>query len=123
MNVSVTNNYILNGGHIFEGGAGIYAQSYAYTNITNNKIDMFKYSGIISGATGDYSPTSVSNNYVARNEISNIGQYTLSDMAGIYTVGAQPNCVFDNNVIHDVYSYNYGGWGTYTGLFLRIFCI
>ena len=35
-------------------------------------------------------------------------------MAGIYTLGAQENSLYHNNIIHDVYSYNYGGWGTYT---------
>ena len=46
----------------------------------------------------------MSNNHVARNEISNIGHHTLSDMAGIYTLGLQQNCMYDNNVIQDAYS-------------------
>ena len=77
MNVLVTNNYILNGGYVFEAGCGVLAQSYAYSNITNNKVDQFKYTGISTGWTWDYETTSVSNNIVARNEISNIGQHTL----------------------------------------------
>eukprot|EP01083_Nonionella_stella_P007294 21102_1 len=112
--ILVSNNYIMNGGYVYESGCGILAQSFADTNITHNEIANFKYTGISTGWTWDYEATSVSNNIVAYNLIYNIGQHVLSDMGCIYTLGRQLNCVYDNNICHDVYSFDYGGWGTYT---------
>ena len=37
----------------------------------------------------------------------------LSDMGAIYTLGSQEGSIIRNNLIHDVWSFTYGGWGIY----------
>eukprot|EP01084_Bolivina_argentea_P076355 138374_1 len=113
VNISIHNNYLLNGGHIFEAGAGILAGQYAFSNITNNEIAYFRQSGISSGCSAHYGPTPVQNINIARNHIHDLGEWILSDMGCIYTSGEMRNSFYENNICHDVYSFDYGGWGLY----------
>lgn len=76
---------------------------------------MLPPAGISVGWNWGYDTVSTGYNTIAFNNISDIGQGMLSDMGCIYTLGPQVGTVVNNNVCSKVYSFNYGGWGLYTG--------
>lgn len=105
---------IEDGGHVIKEGAGVLAGSVASTAISHNIITNFLYTGVSLGWTWGYAETSMHDNTVSFNAINTIGQHELSDMGGVYTLGKQPGSVVENNIVHSVYSFDYGGWGYYT---------
>jgi hypothetical protein len=72
-----------------------------------------QYTGISTGWNWGYAPTSNGNLTIAKNLIHDIGKGVLSDMGGFYNLGPSPGTVVTGNVVHDVVTYNYGGWSLY----------
>ena len=110
---------IRDGGKLFASGEGIWiGQSYG-NRLAHNSIHDFYYTGISIGWTWGYGASLASNNIVEFNHVHHIGEKVngdgpiLSDMGGIYTLGAQPGTIIRNNLWHDIYGRNYGGWGIY----------
>jgi parallel beta-helix repeat protein len=117
-NTIIRNNTITDIGNENPCGAGILVLNASNSTITHNEISYTYYTGISCGWTWGYNNESRTNpctgNIISYNYIHHIGRGMLSDLGGIYTLGEQPGTVIENNVIHDVQSYDYGGIGIYT---------
>ena len=110
---TVADNEIAHGGRIYHSAVGVWVGNSGHNSIVHNHIHDLYYTGISVGWTWGYAPTDSQDNEVAYNHIHDIGQGLLSDMGGIYTLGSSENSRLHHNLIHDISSYAYGGWGIY----------
>ncbi len=113
-NITIKNNLIEKGGLVYPDAVSINIINAFSNTISHNTISDFTYTGISIGWVWGYEKSLSKNNMISYNHIYNIGKGILDDMGGIYTLGISPGTVIKNNVIHDIYDANYGGWGIYT---------
>ena len=111
--IEVDNCLIAHGGRFHPSGVGVLLTHASDCKITHNDIFDLFYTGISVGWVWGYAGSPSQRNLIGWNHIHDIGQRKLADMGGIYTLGTSFGTRIVGNVIHDIHSYSYGGWGLY----------
>ena len=111
---TVSQNIITSCGERYYAACGILMKHTYGNTVSHNEISYLFYTGISLGWVWGYADSITRDNLIEKNHIHHIGQGVLSDMGGIYALGAQPGTILRGNVIHDVESRHYGGHCIYT---------
>ncbi len=116
---SVTGCRIVDGGRVFHSAIGIWVGQSPANTIERSEIADFYYTGISLGWTWGYGAADAGGQLIDGNHVHHIGQRRdgdgpiLSDMGGIYTLGAHGGTTIQGNWFHDIAALRYGGWGIY----------
>lgn len=109
----VTDNHIHHAGLVYAPAVGVLILQSGQNRIAHNEIDHLYYTAVSVGWNWGYQETPCRENIIEFNHLHDIGQFMLSDMGAVYTLGIQRGTAIRNNLIHDINSFTYGGWGLY----------
>lgn len=109
----VTDNEMHELGRVYPPAVGVLILQSGGNRIAHNHIYDLYYTAVSVGWNWGYKETPCRDNVIEFNHMHDIGQSMLSDMGAVYTLGPQKGTVVRNNLIHDVNSFTYGGWGLY----------
>ena len=111
---TITDNHLHHLGEVYSPAVGVLILQSGANQVAHNHIHDLYYTAISVGWTWGYRESPCRANIIEFNHLHDIGQFRLSDMGAVYTLGPQPGTIVRNNLIHDVNSFTYGGWGLYT---------
>lgn len=105
-NDTITNNLIIDATNEDWGCVGIGAGYVKGINITHNEVCDVNYTGISMGWGWTKTINAMSDNRITANKIHHYAR-NMYDVAGIYTLSAQPGSVISNNYIDSIYKAPY----------------
>ncbi|WP_461451564.1 right-handed parallel beta-helix repeat-containing protein [Mucilaginibacter sp.] len=105
-NEHIENNLITDVTNEDWGSLGISAGYVKKIIIENNEISDVSYSGISLGWGWTKAANAMSDNIIRANKIHHYARH-MYDVAGIYTLSAQPNTVIDSNYVDSIYKVSY----------------
>jgi parallel beta-helix repeat protein len=110
----ITDNHIHDTGLVYPPAVGVLILQSGTNRLAHNHIHHLYYTAVSVGWNWGYQETPCRQNIIEFNHLHDVGQGMLSDMGAVYTLGIQKGTIVRNNLIHDVNSFTYGGWGLYT---------
>ncbi|MBI4657398.1 MAG: right-handed parallel beta-helix repeat-containing protein [Verrucomicrobia bacterium] len=109
----VTDNHLHHLGVIYPPAVGVFILQSGSNRVAHNHIHHLYYTAVSVGWNWGYQETPCRDNVIEYNHMHDVGQFMLSDMGAVYTLGIQKGTAVRNNLIHDVNAFTYGGWGLY----------
>lgn len=100
--VTVSDCLLAHLGRMHPAAVGVWAGYGHHLTLTHNEVYDLYYSGLSLGWSWGYAPTPNHDNAITDNVIHDALQNVLTDGAGIYTLGLQPNSVMSGNVVYDL---------------------